>query len=236
MEEKFCLKWNDFQENTIKTFSNLRQEDAFFDVTLVSDDQRQMMAHKVVLSACSEYFKDILKSNKHSHSLICLTGITSIELENVLDYIYHGEVQMFQEKIDIFLDVALRLKLKGLLATEETANQQYDKNVVIRKLNKPDERDKPQISEAQYIQTFQDESAYSTSAISIPIDSSSSIDEIEQKVLEYLEKNENGDYMCKICGKVGGKRINTKRHIETHLDGISVFCSICGNSLGQEIH
>ena len=61
MEEKFYLKWNEFQENTIKTFSNLRQEDAFFDVTLVSDDQRQMMAHKVVLSACSEYFKDILK-------------------------------------------------------------------------------------------------------------------------------------------------------------------------------
>ena len=43
MEEKFCLKWNDFQENALKTFSKLRNEDDFFDVTLVADDQKQLM-------------------------------------------------------------------------------------------------------------------------------------------------------------------------------------------------
>ena len=48
MEEKFCLKWNDFQENALKTFSKLRKEDDFSDVTLVADDQKQLMAHKVI--------------------------------------------------------------------------------------------------------------------------------------------------------------------------------------------
>ena len=75
MSEKFCLKWNDFQDNAVKTFSGLRAEDDFVDVTLVCDDQKQISAHKVVLSACSEYFKNILKQNKHSHPLICLTNI-----------------------------------------------------------------------------------------------------------------------------------------------------------------
>ena len=69
MEDKFCLKWNNFQENTIKTFSRLRFEEEFFDVTLVSEDQRQIMAHKVVLSSSSEYFKNILRTNKHSHPI-----------------------------------------------------------------------------------------------------------------------------------------------------------------------
>ena len=105
MEEKFSLKWNDFQDNTIKNFSKLRKEEEFFDVTLVSEDQKQMMAHKVVLSSCSEYFKHILKTNKHSHPMLCLTGLTSNELENVLDYAYHGEVQIFQEDINKFLDI-----------------------------------------------------------------------------------------------------------------------------------
>ena len=106
MEEKFSLKWNNFQENTIKNFSKLKNEDDFFDVTLVADDQMQMMAHKVILSSCSVYFKNILKTNKHSHPLLCLTGISSMELENVLDYAYHGEVKIFQEDINKFLDIA----------------------------------------------------------------------------------------------------------------------------------
>ena len=86
MSEKFCLKWNEFQDNAVKTFSGLRAENDFVDVTLVCDDQKQISAHKVVLSACSEYFKNILKQNKHSHPLICLTNINYDDLMNVIDY------------------------------------------------------------------------------------------------------------------------------------------------------
>ena len=94
MSEKFSLKWNDFQTNVTKSFSKLRKEEDFYDVTLVSDDQKQISAHKLVLSSCSEYFKNILKHNKHQHPLLCLEGIDSQELNNVLDYIYYGEVQV----------------------------------------------------------------------------------------------------------------------------------------------
>ena len=75
MAEKFCLKWNDFQTNINNSFRKLRCADDFYDVTLVSDDQKQVSAHKVVLSTSSEYFKNILKSNKHSHPLLCLNGV-----------------------------------------------------------------------------------------------------------------------------------------------------------------
>ena len=84
MSEKFCLKWNDFESNASKSLRNLRKEKDFFDVTLVSDDQKQISAHKVVLSSCSEYFKYILKQNKqHSHPLLCLEGISSPFYQNV---------------------------------------------------------------------------------------------------------------------------------------------------------
>ena len=128
MEEKFSLKWNDFQLNTRKTFSKLRKEDDFFDVTLVADDQKQMMAHKIILSSCSEYFKNILKTNKHSHPILCITGISSLDLENVLDYAYHGEVQIFEENINKLLDMAQTLKLDGLLASYGE-NEQMEKHI-----------------------------------------------------------------------------------------------------------
>ena len=63
MSGKFNLKWNDFQSNVSKSFSLFRNEDYLHDVTLVSDDHKKVSAHKIVLSACSQYFKDIFKNN-----------------------------------------------------------------------------------------------------------------------------------------------------------------------------
>ena len=133
MSEKFCLKWNDFQTNVTKKFSSLKADTDFCDVTLVSDDQKQLSAHKFVLSSCSEYFKNILKQNKHAHPLLCLADINFDDLTNVIDYIYHGEIQIYQEELDRFLNVAQRLKLDGLLTpqsnedTHETFNQNFEK-------------------------------------------------------------------------------------------------------------
>ena len=224
MEEKFCLKWNDFQENTIKTFSRLRFEEEFFDVTLVSDDQKQIMAHKVVLSSSSEYFKNILRTNKHSHPMICLTGMTSLDLKNVLDYVYQGEVQIFQENIDRFLNIAQILKIDGLLSSGRDNEDQY--------LSYQSEA--KQEPTQTYKKSNEDIYDGDSSVISktISLNASSSVDEIEQKVTEHLGKNENGDYTCNLCGKIGGKIItNMKNHIETHLEGISFPCSICERQL-----
>ena len=65
MSEKFSLKWSDFQSSLSQSFSVLREESDFYDVTLVSEDLQQMSAHRVVLSACSDFFKSILEKVKH---------------------------------------------------------------------------------------------------------------------------------------------------------------------------
>ena len=95
--EKFDLKWNDFQTTISQYFKHLRDEKDFFDVTLVAEDQKQIQSHKVVLSACSSFFKPILQNNIHSHPLIYLSGINSTNLQFIIDYVYEGEVQLFQE-------------------------------------------------------------------------------------------------------------------------------------------
>ena len=114
MHEKYCLKWNDFKETIAGSWSILKKEEDFFDVTLVSEDQTPIFAHKVVLSACSSFFKSILKNNPHQHPLLYLGGISSNDLQLVTDYIYHGEVQVRQNDIDRFLEIAQKLKISGL--------------------------------------------------------------------------------------------------------------------------
>ena len=86
--EKFCLKWNNFQTTVSQSYKTLRKEKNFYDVTLISEDQKQFQLHKVVLAACSDFFKSILKNNNHSNPLIYLSGINSKNLQFVMDYIY----------------------------------------------------------------------------------------------------------------------------------------------------
>ena len=44
------------------TLADLRQEEDFFDVTLAIDG-RQLRAHKLILSACSFFFRKLLRIN-----------------------------------------------------------------------------------------------------------------------------------------------------------------------------
>ena len=124
MAEKFNLKWNDFQTNVSKSFGLFRNEEYLHDVTIVSDDEQHISAHKVVLSASSEFFKNILKKSQHASPMIYLSGVTAKNLSAFMDYIYQGEVQLYQEELDSFLNVAQTLKIDGLINNdngEETA-------------------------------------------------------------------------------------------------------------------
>jgi len=124
--EKFCLKWNDFESNVSGAFREIREERDFFDVTLACDDN-QMEAHKVIISACSPMFRNILRRNPHQHPLLYLKGVKYKELENVLNFMYQGEVNVAQEDLNTFLSVAEELQVKGLTQGNNGSGQQSSK-------------------------------------------------------------------------------------------------------------
>ena len=86
MTEKFSLQWNDFLSNISNSFGLLRNEEYLHDVTLVTDDQQQLAAHKLVLSVCSGYFQNVFKMNQNPNLVICLEGVNRKDLDNCLDY------------------------------------------------------------------------------------------------------------------------------------------------------
>jgi broad-like protein len=36
-DQQFCLRWNDFQQNMVASFKNLREEQSFCDVTIATE-------------------------------------------------------------------------------------------------------------------------------------------------------------------------------------------------------
>jgi len=112
--EKFCLRWNDFEANVSSAFREIRDEKDFFDVTLACDDDSQIQAHKVIIAACSPFFRNVLRKNSHQHPLLYLKGVKYKELLCVLNFMYMGEVNVAQDDLNSFLAVAEDLRVKGL--------------------------------------------------------------------------------------------------------------------------
>lgn len=115
--DNFCLRWNDFESNISTSFRELREDSEFLDVTLCCDNGVDVVqAHKVILAACSPLFRKILSRQKSTgqNPFLYLKGIRLKELRAVLDFIYHGEVNVAQDSLNNFLAVAEELAIKGL--------------------------------------------------------------------------------------------------------------------------
>ena len=113
-DEKLCLKWNDFQDIVQTSFADLRSDTDFTDVTLACEDQTSIKVHKVILSACSPFFKKLLKTQAHPHPLIYMRGVKSTDLLAIVSFIYCGEVNIEEQCLDSFLDLDDELDLRGL--------------------------------------------------------------------------------------------------------------------------
>merc|ERR1712129_76529 len=95
------------------SFQELRIAEELFDVTLACEDQT-IEAHKVVLSACSPFFRSVFKKMKEKQPFIYLKGVMHKDLVALLDYIYTGETQVRAEDVNRFIEVGREMKVKGL--------------------------------------------------------------------------------------------------------------------------
>ena len=130
--ENYQLRWKSFVNNLTNTFNNLRADNDFCDVTLVGDDRALVPAHRLVLLSSSEYFKNILKqkqSQSNSQLVLCLEGVSFNEINDMLDYIYNGEVQISNESLEKFLRIAHRFKLEGLTQNGDMNDQGTIENI-----------------------------------------------------------------------------------------------------------
>ena len=224
--EKFSLKWNDFARNVSNSFSRLRQETRLYDVTLVSNDHQQVSAHKLVLSACSEVFSTIFNSNNGSNMMLYLDSVDVKELNFMLDYIYQGEVEVQQEYLDRFIEVATKYKLSGILTTNDEEIEEAEETLIETKENKHIHKIDPEDKQTNLPLFFQERLIKPINQISVK-----NFAEIDLKFAELIEKEEGGLHRCTVCEKKIRYKKDMKRHLETHLSGLSYDCSQCGKSL-----
>ena len=224
MDEKYALKWNDFQSNITNSFIQLRDSTDFQDVTLVSDDLVPISAHKVVLSSGSKYFRNILKLSANSHSYLCLNGTSSSDLQNVLDFVYSGEVRIYQDEVDRFMLIAQRFELEGLLVKES------EEKIIDKEINSLNNY-KILMSKQEEINAINPIANVDASKILVKADFQS-IEEMDMNMQKYIESSMEG-HQCTICRKTSKHSGHIREHVETHLEGLSYSCHKCGNKYNK---
>ena len=162
----------------------------------------------------------------------------SDDLKNIMDYIYNGKVQIYQEDLDRFLTVAQRLKLEGLIggdANEEMINQESKnegENIV--------EEEEQNLCSVDPINKFKSQTKVSKNEAIQPLGTvaiavnGEDRNAIKEQVLQYMKDCDDGSYSCSVCGKkskVTSTRTIQKegmmKHIETHIEGLSYSCPVC---------
>jgi hypothetical protein len=237
--EKFCLKWNEYENNVSATFKNLRDDQDFADVTLAAEGELQVEVHTIVLAASSPFFSALLRNNKKEdrHPLIYLRGVKAKDLMYVVDFMYNGEVNVYQEDLKEFLVVAEELQLRGLRQEDEDdkadssssckkplfedeAEDDAEEIIIDPENNKEIDDHMEDIAEI-------DESIVQN-ASRVVVDETDDIEEMIESMMVRLE----GDWTCVICGKKAGKyKNNLRKHVEIiHVDQKGRPCKFCSKT------
>lgn len=113
--DKFSIGWSTFHNHLLETSNDLYHHKNFTDVTLVSDDLVIMHAHRFVLSSSSSIFQKLLSIDSCPKPILFLKGVTSQELESILQFIYLGETRIDTDRINSFLVSAKNLAIKKII-------------------------------------------------------------------------------------------------------------------------
>ena len=183
-----------------------------------------------------------------------MKGTKIKDLLAILDFLYCGEANVFQEHLNSFLVMAEELKLKGLTAQKDVGekNTNPKEKEVKPKMSCKRETSGPNMGRTNLAQpTLMREKIISTSETNnVALDNELSqrqtislqdfvpdqIQEHDAKVKSLMEKSQHRAsdgkmaFLCRICGKEG-QRFNIRQHIETkHFDRVSTPCNMCGKA------
>ena len=211
--EKYNIGWNTHPTHLVQTSTELYVSKQFADVTLVSDDMIQTMAHRTVLSGASGVFKKLLLMNTGAQPLLYLKGVMNQELESILEFIYLGVAKVNEDRINAFTDVALELDIKELNKSR-TENKEAEESV------------------------SSEEKAKSRKPIFLPEMKSIEIDEASNKknfISQNITSLSSGNSFCTQCDKSFSNSTNLRRHIQVvHEQSLQrEVCELCDKTFSS---
>ena len=214
-QEKYTLTWYSYSNHLREALGEMMTSGDFADVTLVTDDKKQIKAHRNILSACSSVFKEIFQINSNNnHSVVYLRGIQHSDMESILQFIYLGETNLHKERLNEFLIVAKDLGIQelgdGIEVEDYISNNDNEYNSIMEAeespIKKEDEMEEPNKLDVH------DDGQHNQSV------------------------SKTKKYGCQECDKRYTKKTHLKVHIKSVHEGVKYPCNQCGYQASQKVN
>jgi len=240
MASNLSLKWNEFQNVTSKTLSNIFNNHKFADVTLASEDGEQISAHKIILSSGSAVFERILSVNTDKHFLLYLRGYAVKDLELLLQFIYRGEIEVEAEFVERFLQITREFGVRGVFQndinqTDSMKDEQffqqksnYDETLAVEEPIEFGDESMSRIDEKDALQ----ESSFFGKSEQLMLEDNEVDIKVNSELLEIdiepKNKTTGGrNYDCHVCGKQYASPGSLHTHTKAKHEKVKYACNDC---------
>lgn len=121
-DKQYAFNWNNHMSHIRSSLAVLLNESVLVDVTLCCEGGR-LSAHKILLSMCSPYFREVFKENPCSHPIVILKGVSCRVMRQLLQFMYDGEVTVDCDDFNAFMKTAELLEVYGLTENVEEGEE-----------------------------------------------------------------------------------------------------------------
>ena len=217
MEEKYNLSWKDFETYALDTFRLLNCQEEFSDVTLVCDGDNQIKAHKVILSACSPFFRNILLKNPHPNPLLYLGGVTFKNIKALVCFMYTGQAEVAHDDLNAFMKAGLDLGIKGLAENKTVCEEDIGASNLKQTHKNPKE---------EILHVYEDGALESQNSENI-------VDTYDLALVERAlvddsyDPASDGKFQCEHCNYATKYKQNLKKHIKSIHECVKYPCNSC---------
>merc|ERR1712129_32422 len=225
--EKFSLHWNEFGTNVANKFKSLLSDTTFTDVTLVSDDMKQVRAHKLILRSSSNFFRQILQEPTQ-HQIMFLKGIKYSDLLAIVNFIYLGQTEVAQDDLTGFMDAAATLQVQGLLANRKQSTESDDvKQESFSHISPIPSGSEDKTEDGMDIVNYDHDFLNET-----PIEPYQFHNYQEPRI--NFEKSEDNKFACDLCEYRTKYSNNLRTHRAATHEGIKFECEVCNREFSTK--
>ena len=169
--------------------------------------------------------------------MIYFSGVKSKELNHILDYIYEGEVQLFQEDLSSFLDVAEKLKINGLIGVGTEDNKVKEEIIDLDNEHRSfgeetsisNDQD-PLQRESFSTRKIESKTKKAERIVSVKTNPDTNVYEEAKRAVDEILMKDGDNWVCSVCNKSSTKNNDMRKHAEVHIEGLSFPCQLCGDT------
>lgn len=124
---------SNYPPRLLSNLSTFREHSSFCDVEIVADS-RSFKAHRVILAACSPYFRAMFDGGlcEQQQNLVKLHQVAAHVFEQLLGFIYSGEIDINQDNVQNLMVCGDMLELNEVVmgCTEFIIKELHPSNAV----------------------------------------------------------------------------------------------------------